>query len=66
MEEIIKKKILVLNGQYLPGYKGGGPIQSCANMIENLSDKFDFYVLCADRDFKDDKPYENIKINESR
>lgn len=64
MEEIIKKKILVLNGQYLPGYKGGGPIQSCANMIENLSDKFDFYVLCADRDFKDDKAYENIKIND--
>lgn len=59
-----KKKILVLNGQYLPGYKGGGPIQSCVNMIENLSDKFEFYVLCADRDFKSDKPYENIKINE--
>lgn len=58
-----KKKILVLNGQYLPGYKGGGPIQSCVNMIENLSDKFEFYVLCADRDFKSDKPYENIKIN---
>lgn len=59
-----KKKILVLNGQYLPGYKGGGPIQSCVNMIENLSDKFEFYVLTADRDFKSDKPYENIKIND--
>ena len=59
-----KKKILVLNGQYLPGYKGGGPIQSCVNMVENLSDKFDFYVLTADRDFKSEEPYENIKINE--
>lgn len=59
-----KKKILILNGQYLPGYKGGGPIQSCANMVENLSDKFEFYVLCADRDFKSNKPYENININD--
>lgn len=59
-----KKKILVLNGQYLPGYKGGGPIQSCVNMIENLSDKFEFYVLTADRDFKSEVQYENIKIND--
>lgn len=59
-----KKKILILNGQYLPGYKGGGPIQSCVNMVENLSNKFDFYVLTADRDFKSEEPYENIKINE--
>lgn len=65
MKEIInKKKILVLNGQYLPGYKGGGPIQSCVNMIENLSNKFEFYVLTADRDFKSDVQYENIKIND--
>lgn len=65
MKEIInKKKILVLNGQYLPGYKGGGPIQSCVNMIENLSNKFEFYVLTADRDFKSKVQYENIKIND--
>lgn len=60
----MKKKILILNGQYLPGYKGGGPIQSCVNMIENLSDKYTFYVLCADRDFKTEESYENIKIND--
>lgn len=59
-----KKKILILNGQYLPGYKGGGPIQSCVNMVENLYDQFDFSVICADRDYKDEKPYEGVKINE--
>ena len=57
------KKVLVVNGQYLPGYKGGGPIQSCKNMIENLSPYFNFKVLCADRDYKEEKPYENIIIN---
>ena len=59
-----KKKILILNGQYLPGYKGGGPIQSCHNLVENLNDEFDFYVLCSDRDYKEEKPYESIKVNE--
>ncbi|WP_435168680.1 glycosyltransferase [Paenibacillus glycanilyticus] len=60
----MKKKIIVINGQYLPGYKGGGPIQSCVNMIENLKDQYDFYVLTADRDHKEEQPYSNVKINE--
>jgi len=59
-----KKKILVLNGQYTPGYKGGGPIQSCVNMVENLYKDYDFYVLCADRDYNEKLPYANIKIND--
>ena len=60
----MKKRVLVLNGQYAPGYKGGGPIQSCINMVENLYDQFDFYVLCADRDYKETVPYSGVKINQ--
>ena len=41
----MKKRVLVLNGQYAPGYKGGGPIQSCINMVENLYEQIDFFVL---------------------
>jgi len=59
----MKKKVLILNGQYLPGYKGGGPIQSCANMVENLANEFDFYVLTADRDFKAEQPYKDINVD---
>lgn len=60
----MKRRVLVLNGQYAPGYKGGGPIQSCINMVENLYNQFDFYVLCADRDYKETEPYSDIKINQ--
>ncbi len=60
----MKRRILVLNGQYAPGYKGGGPIQSCINLVENLYEDFDFYVLCADRDYKDPMPYNEVKINQ--
>ncbi len=59
-----KSKVLILNGQYLPGYKGGGPIQSCANMVENLSNQFEFYVICADRDYKEEQPYKNVDIDQ--
>lgn len=60
----MKKRVLVLNGQYAPGYKGGGPIQSCINMVENLYEQIDFFVLCADRDYKETVPYSNVKINQ--
>ena len=60
----MKRKVLILNGQYWPGYKGGGPIRSMVNMVDNLGEEFEFYVITSDRDFKSDKPYENVKINE--
>ena len=59
-----KRSILILNGQYAPGYKGGGPIQSCINMVENLYEQIDFYVLCADRDYKETVPYSDVQINQ--
>lgn len=58
------KKVLILNGQYLPGFKGGGPIQSCVNMVENLSDKYNFSILCADRDYKAEQQYYNVAVNQ--
>lgn len=59
-----KKKILILNSQYIPGYKGGGPVKSIKNLVENFKDKYNFYILTSDRDLNDDKPYDSIKHNE--
>ena len=58
------KTVLLVNGQYLPGYKGGGPTQSCKNMVENLNSFFVFKVLCADHDYKENHPYDNIHIDD--
>jgi glycosyltransferase involved in cell wall biosynthesis len=60
----MKRKILILNGQYWPGYKGGGPIRSLMNLVENLGDTYEFFVITSDRDFKDNVPYSNVKIGE--
>ena len=40
-----KKKILVFVDWYLPGFKAGGPIRSCANLISHFSNEYDFFVL---------------------
>ena len=58
-----KKKILVFIDWFLPGYRAGGPIQSCANLIEHLKDEFDFSVVTRDTDYMNDEPYSTIKSN---
>lgn len=60
----MKKKVMIFTGGYLPGVKGGGPIQSVKNLVDNLSNIFDFYVVTLDRDLGDTEPYRNVKINQ--
>ena len=60
---MFKLKILTFSGWYLPGYRGGGPIQTLANMVERLRDEFEFKIVTSDRDSQDTKPYSGIMIN---
>lgn len=52
---------MVFVGYYLPGYKAGGPIRTIANMVELLSDDFDFYIVTADRDSMDTVSYPHLQ-----
>ncbi len=56
----MKIKILVFTGYYLPGFKAGGPVKSVSNMIENLGNAFDFYVVTRDRDLGDVSAYSGV------
>ncbi len=53
-------RVVVLTPYYLPGYRGGGPIRSLANLIESLGDDFDFLVVTSDRDAGQKRAHENI------
>lgn len=57
-------KILILTGCYLPGFKDGGPLRSINNLVNALGDKYDFHIVCRDRDNGDSTPYPNIKYND--
>ncbi len=52
--------ILVFVGSYIPGFKGGGPIRSIANLVELLGDEFDFKIVTYDHDHGVSEPYIGI------
>jgi len=58
------KKILIFIDWFLPGYKAGGPVRSVANMIEHLSDEFEFYIVTRDTEYLENKPYNNVLSNQ--
>jgi len=55
-----KKKILVLVDWFAPGYKAGGPIQSCVNFAFSLKDEYGIHVLTTDTDHGEQLPYEGV------
>lgn len=58
------KKLLIFVDWFLPGYKAGGQIQSCANLAYALKDSVETFVVTSDRDMGDGQPYANVKIDE--
>ena len=59
-----KVRVLTLVNYYLPGYKGGGPLRSNANIVDHLSDEFEFWIIALDHDLGDSLPYPNILQNQ--
>ena len=58
-----KKKILIFIDWYLPGYKAGGPIRSCANFVSHFSSEYDFFIVTRDTDYMDSVPYPDVRKN---
>jgi len=55
--------VLILLGCYLPGFKGGGPIRSIANLVAALGEEFSFKIVTGDRDLGDQLPFADIVAN---
>ncbi|HTR30457.1 MAG TPA: glycosyltransferase [Puia sp.] len=55
-----KKKILVLVDWFAPGYRAGGPIQSCVNFAFAMKKEFSIHVLTTDTDHGETEPYPGI------
>lgn len=58
-----KASILLFTGNYIPGYKGGGPIRTIFNLVGNISDVFDFSLVTSDRDLGDKEKYDSVRSN---
>lgn len=55
-----KKKILVFVDWFYPGYRAGGPIQSCLNFCLVMKDFYDIDVITTDKDLGEQQPYHNV------
>jgi len=59
-----KKRILLLTDWYEPGFKAGGPIQSCRNFISAMHEEYEISVLTSDRDLGEKQPYSEIMADQ--
>jgi glycosyltransferase involved in cell wall biosynthesis len=59
-----RKKLLLLVDWYEPGFKAGGPIQSCKNFVAAMHDELEISVLTSDRDLGEKSPYPGIPVNQ--
>ncbi|MFT3825779.1 MAG: glycosyltransferase [Chitinophagaceae bacterium] len=54
------KRLLIFVDWFLPGYKAGGQVQSCANLAFAIQHEMEVYVVTSDRDLGDTSPYLSI------
>lgn len=52
--------VLTFVRHYLPGYKGGGPVRSIANIVDQFGDQYEFRIVTSDRDYTESQPYPDI------
>ena len=50
-------QILIAADYFLPGFRGGGPIRTLANLIDHLGADFDFTVITRDHDLGEEEPF---------
>lgn len=62
--EKIKPVILVICDYYLPGFESGGAMRTLVNMVERLSDTYDFKIVTRDHDGLDKTSYANVRISD--
>ncbi|WP_345157151.1 glycosyltransferase [Pontibacter saemangeumensis] len=48
---------------FVPGFKAGGPIQSCANLVAHLKGEFEFYIITRNTDYVSTEQYPGITAN---
>jgi glycosyltransferase involved in cell wall biosynthesis len=54
------KKILTFADSFLPGFRGGGPVTSIANLSNMLNSDFEMLVCTPNHDFGDDEVYSEV------
>lgn len=59
-----KLKILIFIDWFYPAFKAGGPIKSVFNIVNSLSDKFDFYIVTSAYDLNENQILKGVSTNQ--
>jgi glycosyltransferase involved in cell wall biosynthesis len=59
-----KNKIIILTDWFLPGYRAGGPIQSCFNFVMAMKAHYEIFVITSDTDLGEASPYADVVSNQ--
>lgn len=57
-------RVLALIDFYLPGYRGGGPVKSLYNMVEQLAPEIRFDIVTQNHDLGESAPYAGLPSGE--
>lgn len=60
LENSTKPFLIILTDWFAPGYKAGGPVQSCVNVASFLQKDYQVVVVTTDRDLQEYQAYEGI------
>jgi len=60
---MMKRRILIFISHYLPGQNIGGPLNSVLNIVQNLKEDYEFFIITSNRDLGEANNYENLLVN---
>ena len=60
----MNKRILIFYDHFYPSYKAGGPTQSLVNLVRELYEVYDFYIVCKPHEMGENEVLKDIVVNE--
>jgi glycosyltransferase involved in cell wall biosynthesis len=58
-----RKRLLICIDWFFPGFRGGGPLDSCKNLADAMAEDLDIYVITRNTDLGSTTPYPDIEPN---
>lgn len=59
----MKSKLLIFIDWYKPGFKAGGPIRSISNLVDQLHEKANIFIVTRNTDYLETTPYTTVKTD---
>ena len=57
------KRILIFYDHFYPAWKAGGPVQSLVNLVRQLDNNFELFVVCKPHEMNEESTLPGISVN---